>query len=84
VFTRAGLPTWSVILVSSVLFGMAHLNQGRGGLLGTSILGILFGLARIAYDSLVPVVLWHVAVDVVAGVAGQRYLTREPASAVES
>jgi membrane protease YdiL (CAAX protease family) len=75
-FTRAGLPTWSVVLVSSVLFGLAHLYQGRGGLVGTMILGILFGVARIAYDSLVPVMLWHSAVDVVAGVAGPRYLIR--------
>jgi membrane protease YdiL (CAAX protease family) len=83
VFTRVGIPTWSVILVSSVLFGLAHLYQGRGGFLGTSILGALFGVVRIAYDSLVPVMLWHVAVDVIAGVAGPRYLTRE-VSAVES
>jgi hypothetical protein len=39
------------------------------------ILGLLFGIARIAYDSLVPVIVWHIAVDVVAGIAGPRYLT---------
>jgi len=30
-FTRTGLPGWIVILISSVLFGLAHLYQGRGG-----------------------------------------------------
>jgi uncharacterized protein len=74
-FTRAGLPTWTVVLLSAILFGLAHLYQGRSGLLGTTILGLLFGIARIAYDSLVPVIVWHIAVDVVAGVAGPRYLT---------
>ena len=74
-FTRVGLPVWSVVLLSSALFGLAHLYQGRGGLLGTMILGTLFGVARIAYHSVVPVMVWHVAVDVVAGVAGPRYLT---------
>jgi CAAX protease family protein len=74
-FTRAGLPTWTVVLLSAILFGLAHLYQGRSGLLGTMILGLLFGIARIAYDSLVPVIVWHIAVDVVAGVAGPRYLT---------
>jgi uncharacterized protein len=73
-FGRAGLPVWSVVLLSAVLFGLAHLYQGRGGLLGTMILGILFGMARIAYHSVVPVMVWHVAIDVVAGVAGPRYL----------
>lgn len=83
-FTRAGLPGRCVILVSSVLFGLAHLYQGRGGFLGTMILGALFGVVRIGYDSLVPVVLWHVAVDVVAGVAGPRYLSPAKVSAIES
>lgn len=69
----AGLPTALVVLVSSVLFGLAHLYQGRSGLLGTLVLGTVFGLARIAYDSIVPVMFWHAAVDVVAGVAGPRY-----------
>jgi len=67
-------PVWAVLLVSSVLFGLAHAYQGRGGVLGTLLLGTIFGLTRILYDSLVPVVLWHVTVDVVAGVAGRRYL----------
>jgi membrane protease YdiL (CAAX protease family) len=81
-FARAGLPAWSAVLVSSALFGLAHLYQGSGGFLSTMILGALFGGMRIAYDSLVPVVLWHVAVDVVAGVAGPRYLVpnRRPTS----
>jgi membrane protease YdiL (CAAX protease family) len=74
--TRAGLPAWSVVLLSSILFGLAHLYQGRGGLLSTLVIGTVFGTARIAYDGLVPVMLWHFAVDAVAGVAGPKYLVR--------
>jgi membrane protease YdiL (CAAX protease family) len=77
--TRAGLPAWGVVLLSSVLFGLAHLYQGRGGLLSTLVIGTVFGMARIAYDGLVPVMIWHFAVDVVAGVAGPKYLVRVPA-----
>ena len=80
-FARAGLPVWAVVLVSSALFGLAHLYQGRGGLVGTMILGTLFGVARIAYDSVVPVMVWHMTVDVVAGLAGPRYLTAKTAGA---
>jgi membrane protease YdiL (CAAX protease family) len=72
--TREELPAWSVVLLSSVLFGLAHLYQGRGGLLSTLVIGTVFGTARIAYDGLVPVVVWHFAVDAVAGVAGPKYL----------
>ena len=74
--TRAGLPAWSVVLLSSILFGLAHLYQGRGGLLSTLVIGTVFGTARIAYDGLFPVMLWHFAVDAVAGVAGPKYLVR--------
>lgn len=76
IFSRAGLPPWCVVLFSAVLFGLAHLYQGRAGFVSTMVLGGLFGAARIAYDSLLPVVLWHAAVDVVAGVAGSKYLAQ--------
>ena len=72
--TRTGLPVWGVVLLSSVLFGLAHLYQGRGGLVSTLVVGTVFGPARIAYDGLVPVMAWHFAVDAVAGVAGPKYL----------
>lgn len=74
-FRHAGLPTWSVVVLSSVLFGIAHLYQGRSGLIGTTLLGLLFGAGRNSFGSLAPVIAWHVAVDVVAGVAGPRYIT---------
>jgi membrane protease YdiL (CAAX protease family) len=76
VLTRVGLPAWSVVLLSSILFGLAHLYQGRGGLLSTLVVGTVLGSGRIAYDSLVPVIFWHSAVDIVAGIAGPRYLLR--------
>ncbi len=72
---RAGSPVWAAVVISSILFGLAHTYQGRGGFVSTMLLGALFGTARILYHSLVPVVLWHSAVDLVAGVAGPRYLT---------
>jgi membrane protease YdiL (CAAX protease family) len=37
-------------------------------------MGILFGVVRLAYDSLIPVVIMHAIVDLVAGIAGPHYL----------
>jgi len=76
-FTHAGMPLWGAVMLSSILFGLAHLYQGRGGLVGTMGLGIVFGVARITFGSLIPVACWHIAVDVVAGIAGPRYLTHK-------
>ena len=74
VLSRLGSPVWGAIFISSILFGLAHLYQGRGGFFSTLILGTVFGTGRIVYDSLVPVVFWHGVVDLVAGLVGPRYL----------
>jgi membrane protease YdiL (CAAX protease family) len=71
---RGGLPTWIVVLGSSVLFGLAHLYQGRGGLIGTLLLGVVFGGLRVATGSLIPPIAWHAMIDIVAGIAGPRFL----------
>jgi len=73
---HAGMSAWLVLLVSSILFGLAHSYQGRGGMVMTFVVGLVLGASRLAYNSLVPAVFWHSAVDVVAGVAGRRYLLR--------
>ena len=75
VLIHVGLQTWTVVLLSSALFGLAHSYQGRGGIVMTMLIGVILGLGRIAFDSLVPVIFWHSAVDVVAGAVGPRYLT---------
>jgi membrane protease YdiL (CAAX protease family) len=74
--TRAGMPIWLGFLGTSILFGLAHLYQGRGGVLGTTILGLLFAGGRIVFGNLVPPIVWHSVIDLVAGIAGPRYLLR--------
>lgn len=74
--TRTGLPVGVVILFSAIIFGLAHLYQGRAGFVSTMVLGILFGASRVALGSLVPAMVWHVGVDLVAGIAGPRYLIK--------
>ena len=75
-FERIGLSWWLAILLSSLLFGLGHLYQGRGGLVSTFLLGLIFGGARTLLASLFPVMVWHIAIDVVAGIAGPRFLVK--------
>ena len=77
------MDTWLVVLLSSAMFGLAHLYQGKGGSLGTGILGTLFALVRIMYSSLLPAVVWHTVLDIVAGFAGSRFLLKAPGTAPE-
>ncbi len=83
VLVHVGLQAWAVVLLSSILFGLAHSYQGRGGIVMTLLIGLILGTSRIAYDSLVPAIFWHSAVDVVAGTAGPRYLTAKKVSVQE-
>jgi uncharacterized protein len=76
--SRAGLAAWMVVIVTSVLFGLAHTYQGKSGILGTTLMGLVFGAARIWLQSLAPVAVWHSTVDIVAGIAGPKYLMRAP------
>jgi uncharacterized protein len=73
---QAGLSSWLVVLVSSLLFGLAHSYQGRGGIVITFLVGLVLGVSRLTYNCLVPAIFWHSAVDIVAGVVGKRYLKR--------
>jgi len=54
---------WLGLLLSSILFGFAHLYQGRKGILGTTVVGLIFGLIYLASRSLLPGQLLHTAMD---------------------
>jgi membrane protease YdiL (CAAX protease family) len=74
-FLRVGLPAWTTVITTAALFGLAHLYQGRNGVVTTLLVGLVFGSARIAYDSLAPAVVWHTVVDLTGGLLGRRYLS---------
>lgn len=76
---HVGLNAGLVVLVSSILFGLAHSYQGRGGIVMTFVVGLALGASRLTYNSLVPAIFWHSAIDIVAGVAGRHYLRRSTA-----
>jgi membrane protease YdiL (CAAX protease family) len=80
VLAHVGPGAWVAVLLSSALFGLAHSYQGRSGIVTTLLIGLLLGASRIAYDSLIPAIFWHSAVDMVAGIAGPRYLTGKVAA----
>lgn len=41
---------WLPLLVTSVLFGLAHLYQGWSGVIGTGLAGLVFGIVRLRDD----------------------------------
>jgi uncharacterized protein len=81
--SKVGLPTWLVVLLTALLFGLAHTYQGKSGVAGTALMGLVFGGFRVVFNSLVPVSIWHATVDLVAGIAGKRYLSASAAEVQE-
>ena len=78
--SKAGVPLPLVVILSSVLFGLAHAYQGRGGMISTGIFGVLLAIARLGFGSLVPVMMWHAGLDLAAGVAAPKYLLKQASS----
>jgi uncharacterized protein len=60
---------WFGLLISSIIFGLAHAYQGRNGILGTGIVGAIFGFLFIFSGSLIPGQVLHAAMDLNNGFA---------------
>jgi membrane protease YdiL (CAAX protease family) len=55
------------IVGSAVMFGLAHLYQGRRGLISTFAIGLLFSGIRLGTGSLIPPLVAHFVADLTAG-----------------
>lgn len=73
---RVWHPVVFALIGSSMLFSLAHLYQGRRGLITTFVLGLIFAVSRLWVGNLVPAVAGHLAVDFLAGFLGPRYLRK--------
>jgi CAAX protease family protein len=72
------LDPWGALAASSLLFGLAHLYQGKWGVPTTALLGALFGWVYIETGSLILPMLLHAALDISAMVTAWIVLRREP------
>jgi len=70
--------SWGALAAASLLFGLAHVYQGRLGVPVTALLGALFGFVYLETGSLLLPILLHAAVDVSAMVTAWLVLRREP------
>ncbi|WP_299445653.1 CPBP family intramembrane glutamic endopeptidase [uncultured Phycicoccus sp.] len=72
---EAGWGTWRVIVTSAVIRGTYHLYQGFGGFVGNLVMGLLFGWLYTRTKRVMPLVVAHTILDVVAFVG---YALLEP------
>jgi membrane protease YdiL (CAAX protease family) len=79
-FADSAFAVFFALVVSSAWFAMAHLYQGRRGIITTFVVGTLFSTVRIWSGNLVPAIIGHIGVDLVAGLYAPRLLRTRPDS----
>lgn len=60
--------TWAAAVVSSIVFGFVHTYQGVAGTIRAGILGLLLAVSFLATGSLIPAMLAHGALNILAGI----------------
>jgi membrane protease YdiL (CAAX protease family) len=63
---EVGWGTWRVILTSALIRGSYHLYQGFGGFVGNAVMGVVFGWLYTRTRRVMPLVVAHTILDVVA------------------
>lgn len=63
---EAGWGTWQVVAASAAIRGTYHLYQGFGGFVGNLVMGLLFGWLYTRTRRVMPLVVAHTLLDVVA------------------
>jgi membrane protease YdiL (CAAX protease family) len=69
VIAAASGSVFVALIVSSIVFGLAHFYQGPNGMLGAGVLGVVFGTLFIVSGSLFPVQALHALIDLNNGLA---------------
>jgi uncharacterized protein len=65
--TGLGVAVTAGVVASGICFSLAHLYQGRRGLIATFVVGVLFSTVRAFTGSLLPASAAHFVADITAG-----------------
>lgn len=63
---RLGWSWWAIILSTAALRGAYHAYQGIGAIVGNVVMGVVFGWCYRRWGRVMPLVIAHVLIDVVA------------------
>jgi membrane protease YdiL (CAAX protease family) len=76
IIVNFGPPNGVAAILSSAWFSLAHLYQGRRGISTTFVVGMIFVGMRIWTGSLLPAMVAHFGIDLVAGIFVPRFLRK--------
>ena len=58
---------WISVVLSAAAFGLAHAYQGRAGIIGAGVLGLLLSVPVLVANSLIPAQVIHAGIDLMNG-----------------
>ena len=73
-----GSPNVAAAILSSAWFSLAHLYQGRRGVITIFVVGLIFILIRIWTGSLIPAVVAHIGIDLTVGICASTFFRKAP------
>lgn len=77
-FAATWIGLWPALLLTSFLFGMAHIYLGKRHVVRAAIAGVFLGLVAVGSASLWPAIAIHALADILSGDLGYRALRSEP------
>jgi len=72
------MPTYGVVIVSSIAFGLPHIYQGPIHIIRTAILGVVMALIYLVTDSIIVPILLHSLLDMYSGAMAYIVLKKQP------
>ena len=72
------MPTYAVVIISSLAFGLGHIYQGPIHILRTALLGMVMALIYLATDSIIVPIILHAMLDMYGGAMAYTVLRKEP------
>jgi membrane protease YdiL (CAAX protease family) len=67
-------PNIPAAILSSAWFALAHVYQGRRGVITTCVVGMIFAFVRLWTGSLIPVIAAHIGIDLAIDIYASRLL----------
>lgn len=78
------LGPWPGVVVSCLVFALAHAYQGVGGILRTGLIGAFFMASVLVLGSLIPAMVGHALIDIGQGVVAWLILRASPPSQAQA
>jgi len=75
-------PNGIAAVLSSAWFAVAHVYQGRRGVITTFIVGLIFAFTRIWTGSLIPAIAAHIGMDLTIGIYASQLLRKTEQNAI--